>query len=839
MRVPVEWLRSLAELPEGVTTAELAERLTMYDLKLEEILGGGVSGPLTVGRVLAITPEPQKNGKVINWCRVDVGAQNLDSVPDAPGEDVPSRGIVCGAHNFAVGDLVVVSLPGTCLPALAHVIPGGEIGSRKTYGHVSDGMICSVAELGLPGAADGILVLEPGSAEPGDDAIALLGLADETLDLEVNPDRAYALSMRGAARDAALAFGVPFVDPIESIALPSGSGGFPVRVKHAEACPVFTTLVVTGIDASRPTPAWMARRIEQAGMRSISLAVDISNYVMLELGQPNHCYDRAKLDGEIVVRRGLSSETITTLDGVERMLSAEDLIIADRSGPIGLAGVMGAARVELDENSTDVVIEAAHFDPVTIFRSERRHKLPTEAAKRFERGVDPALTVPAAARVAELLVELAGGTLQPGLTHVGTVPSRTPVTFGVDLPARISGVDISAEQARATYEANGCVVQTDGETFTVTPPTWRFDLNDPYDFVEEALRSAGYENVPSVLPTPTGGRGLTRHQQLRRRAGHVLAGAGLVEVTTLPFVGQGDFDKLGLPADDARRRQVLLANPLSEREPGLTTTLLTGLLRAASLNVSRGHESVQISEVGRVFWPVVGDEVAPIYGVEAPPTKEELAALDAALPMQPLHAGILLAGERQRGGWDGAGRAVEWTDAVAIVRRLAEALHVELGIRQTQKAPWHPGRCAMFTLDDGVLVGYAGELHPDVAETYGLPGRVAVAEIDLEALLEAAPAIGPKPDFSPFPVAKEDLAFLVDEAVPAEQVRVALAGASELIESVRLFDVYTGDQVPDGQRSLAFALRLRGADRTLAEADIKAARDAAVTAATALGATLR
>ncbi|MFT4188239.1 MAG: phenylalanine--tRNA ligase subunit beta [Aeromicrobium sp.] len=836
MRVPVEWLRELVELPEGTTTEELADRLTMHDLKLEEIHGGGLTGPLTVGRVLAINPEPQKNGKVVNWCRVDVGAQNVESVPDAPGDDVPSRGIICGAHNFAVGDLVVVSLPGTYLPAL-----GFEIGSRKTYGHVSDGMICSTAELGLPDdpSVDGILVLEPGSAEPGDSAVELLGLAEQTLELEVNPDRAYALSLRGVARDAALAFGVPFVDPAERVALPSGDGGYPVRVEDADACPLFTTMTVTGIDPTRPTPAWMARRIEQAGMRSISLAVDISNYVMLELGQPNHCYDRAKLDGEIVVRRASDGETMTTLDDVERTLTTEDLLITDGSGVIGLAGVMGGARVELDETSTDVVIEAAHFDPVTIFHAERRHKLPSEASKRFERGVDPALTLVAAARVAELLVELAGGTLEPGFGQVGEVPARASVTFPVDLPARISGVDISPADAQAAYEANGCVVETDGAAFTVTPPTWRFDLNDPYDFVEEALRSAGYENVPSIVPTPTGGRGLTRHQQLRRRTGHVLAGAGLVEVTTLPFVGPADFDKLGLPTDDARRRQVLLANPLSEREPGLTTTLLTGLLRAASLNVGRGHESVQISEIGRVFRPAEGDPVAPIYGVESRPSEEQLAVLDAALPDQPFHVGLVLVGEREHGGWDGAARPVAWSDAVSVVRKLAEVLHVEVEVSQAQVAPWHPGRCAEFTLADGTLVGHAGELHPDVVEAYGLHGRVAVAEVDLDALLAVAPAIGPKPDFSPFPVAKEDLAFLIDAAVPAERVREALAGASELIEQVRLFDVYTGDQVPDGQRSLAFALRLRAPDRTLADKDITAAREAAVQAAAALGATLR
>ncbi len=837
MRVPVEWLRSVVELPAEATTEEIADRLTMYDLKLEEIVGGGITGPLTVGRVLALQPEEQKNGKTINWCRVDVGPErNEPSVPDAPGDDVPSRGIVCGAHNFGVGDLVVVSLPGTYLPEL-----GFEIGSRKTYGHVSDGMICSTRELGLPDdetSAAGILVLEPGSAEPGDDAVAVLGLGDQTLDLEVNPDRAYALSLRGVGRDAALAFDVPFTDPADRPVPSADTPAYPVRVEDPEGCPVFTALVVSGVDPTAPTPAWMARRITDAGMRSISLTVDVSNYVMLELGQPNHCYDRDRLQGDVVVRRARAGERLTTLDDVDRALTPEDLVIADDSGPIGLAGVMGGASTEISDTSTSVVVEAAYWDPVTIFRAVKRHRLPSEAAKRYERGVDPELALVGAARVAELLVELGGGTLEPGATVVGQAPSRATVRVPVDLPARISGVPIAPEEARRTFERNGCTVERDGDVFVVTPPSWRFDLDDPYDFVEEALRTAGYDQVPSVLPTPTGGRGLTRHQELRRRVGHVLAGAGLVEVTTLPFAGPADLDRLGIDADDARRRQVLLANPLSTEEPGLTTTLLVGLLRAASLNVGRGHESVQVSEIGRVFQAREGAPEAPIYGTDRRPTPEELAALDAALPHQPFHAGWVLVGERERSGWDGAGRPVAWSDAVAIARRLADVLHVGLTVEQAATAPFHQGRCAAFVLD-GTVVGHAGELHPTVLKEHGLPPRSVAGEIDLDALLAASPAIGPRPDFSTYPVAKEDLAFLVDASVTAEALRAALTSAHAVVESVRLFDVYTGAPVPDGQKSLAFAVRLRAPDRTLKDTEIAEARAALVAAGEALGGVLR
>jgi phenylalanyl-tRNA synthetase beta chain len=820
MRVPVAWLRELVDLPSGVDTVQLAARLTTFDLKLEEIhtAGAGLEGPLVVGRVLSEEPEPQKNGRTIHWCSVDVG------------EGEP-RGIVCGAHNFGAGDYVVVALPGA-------VLPGGKaISAQKTYGHVSDGMICSPPELGLLGDATGILVLDV-EAEPGDDAAALLGLHDEVLELEVNPDRAYALSLRGVARDTALAFDVPFDDPA-AIEVPADGEGYPVRVDDPEACPVFVARTVTGFDPSRPTPAWVARRVEQAGMRSISLAVDVSNYVMLELGQPNHAYDRAKLQGDIVVRRAEGGEKITTLDDVVRTLDADDLLITDDGGPVGIAGVMGAAHVEIDHSTTDIVIEAAHFDPATVGRSVRRHKLLSEASKRNERGVDTELQAPAAQRVAELLVEHGGGTIEPGLTVVGSPPERPAVSMPDDLPARVSGVPIDGDTAAAALAAGGGdVTHADGR-ITLTPPSWRFDLTDPYDLVEDVLRVVGYDQVPSILPPAPAGRGLTTAQELRRRVGMVLAGAGLVEVKTFPFAGPSDFDRLGLPTDDARRRQVLLANPLSAEQPGMTTTLLAGLLSAAELNLGRGHSDVQIVETGRVFVPQQDSPAAPIYGVDRRPTDAELDAFAAALPSQPQHVAYVLGGERERSGWAGPGRPAAWSDAVAVAHRVAAAMHLRLTTEAAELAPWHPGRCAALLLD-GTVVGHAGELHPRVARSYGFTGRVSAAEIDLDALIEAAPDLGPRPRFSAFPVAKEDLALVVDAAIPSVVVHDALAGANPLIESVRLFDVYAGDQIPAGKKSLAFALRLRAPDRTLTDDDIREARDAAVDAAhTAAGATLR
>ncbi|KQV76661.1 phenylalanine--tRNA ligase subunit beta [Aeromicrobium sp. Root344] len=824
MKVPVTWLRELVQLPDDVTTEQLAARLTQFDLKLEEIISSGISGPLVVGRVLSLVKEPQKNGKTINWCRVDVGPEHND--------DDGARGIVCGAHNFVEGDLVVVSLPGTVLPAL-----GFEITARKTYGHVSDGMICSSTELGLPGDASGIIVLDPDSATPGDDAIALLGLGDEILDLEVNPDRGYALSMRGVGRDTALAYELEFADPA-AIEVTGTGEGYPVRVEDAEACPVFAARAVTGFDPTRPTPPWMAKRIEQAGMRSISLAVDITNYVMLEIGHPIHGFDLSSLQGPIVVRRATEGEKLTTLDGVVRTLSADDTVVTDDRGPISLAGVMGGAETELSDATTDILIEAAHWKAPMIARTARLHKLPSEASKRYERGVDPELPARATQRVADLLAELGGGTIEDGLTVVGAATQRPAVEMSVHLPSRVSGVDIDAAAVVEALEGNGCEVALDHESLAATPPSWRFDLNDPNDLVEEVLRVVGYDQVPSIVPVAPAGRGLTTAQKLRRRVGNVLAGDGLIEVKTFPFAGAADFDRLGLPADDVRRRQVLLENPLSAEEPGMTTTLLTGLLRSLVLNLGRGHADVHITETGRVFLPQSGDAEAPIYGVDRRPTDDEIAAFEAALPHQPHHVGLVMSGERVRTGWAGPGRRATWADAVAVVQHLADELHVDVEVQQAHVMPWHPGRCAAIVLE-GDVIGHAGELHPRVLKAYGLPARVVAAEIDLDALIAASPEIGPRPDFSSFPVAKEDLALIVDDEVPAASLQRVLAASSDLIESVRLFDVYSGDQVADGKKSLAFALRLRAPDRTLTDDEIRAARENAVAAAASVGAALR
>ncbi|MBM9460646.1 phenylalanine--tRNA ligase subunit beta [Nocardioides sp. zg-536] len=821
MRAPVSWIKEHVDLPAGVSTAALTDRLTALGLKLEGIhsAGAGIEGPLVIGRVLTKEPEPQKNGKVINWCTVDVG--------DANGTGEP-QGIVCGAHNFGPGDLVVVVLPGGVLPG------GFAISARKTYGHVSAGMICSAAELGLSGDGEGIIVLPSDAGAPGDDVFDLLGLSEEVIEFEINPDRAYALSLRGVAREAALGFGVPFHDPAQRVLPKPDGAAWPVTVADPAGCPVFAARLVSGFDPTRPTPEVIRRRIEQAGMRSISLAVDITNYVMLELGQPIHGYDADKVAGGLGVRRALPGEHLTTLDGTDRELSVEDLVITDDSGPIGLAGVMGGLTTEMSETTTRILVEAAHWDATSMFRTGRRHRLTSEAGKRNERGVDPLLPGVAADRVVELLVEHGGAVAEPGYTLVGTAPQRPAIRLQTDLPARISGIDISAMSTVEHLRSIGATVSEHASagTVEVVPPSWRPDLNDPYDLVEEVVRIVGYDQVPSVLPRRATGRGLTRTQRLRRRVGRTLAGAGCVEVVSFPFVGPATFDKLGVPEGDPLRNTVLLANPLSSEEPGYTTTLLPGLLEAAARNVSRGASRVALFETGTVAFPA-DNGPAPIYGVHGRPSASEIDKLFEALPVQPQHLAVVMGGEREQSGWWGEGRAVGWEDAVAVLRRLADELGAPIRLSTGTRAPWHPGRCAVATVDE-VVVGYAGELHPQVCTSYGLPKRSAAVEVDLDALFAAVPDVVAGPVFSTMPVAKEDVALVVPDSVTVAEVEEALReGAGDLLESVRLFDVYAGEQIGEGHKSLAFALRFRAPDRTLTEVETGAARDAAVAAAAA------
>ncbi|MDH6109512.1 phenylalanyl-tRNA synthetase beta chain [Kitasatospora sp. MAP12-15] len=837
MRVPLSWLREYVDLPAGETGRDVAEKLIRAGLEVETVeqLGGDLKGPLVVGQVLSIE-ELTGFKKPIRHCWVNVG--------DANGTGEPQE-IVCGARNFAVGDKVVVVLPGAVLPGPF------PIAARQTYGHTSAGMICSARELGMGDDHDGIIVL-PEHYEPGTDAIELLQLVDEVLDIAVTPDRGYCLSMRGVAREAAAAYGLPLADPALLDVPPANSYGYLVKVADPAGCDRFVARTVTGIDPAAKSPIWLQRRLQKMHVRPISLTVDITNYVMLEVGQPLHAYDRNRVDGPIQVRRAQEGELLTTLDGVKRKLAAEDLLICDNTGPIGLAGVMGGASTEILDpvldpetgevtGSTEVIIEAAHFDPVAIARTAKRHKLPSEASKRFERGVDPEAARAAAQRAVDLLVLIAGGTAEAGVTDIaGPHPVRT-ITIAADLPDRVAGTEYGRETVTRRLQEVGCSV-SGSDVLEVTPPTWRLDLTDPNDLAEEVIRLEGYDNVPARMPTVPPGRGLTQAQRMHRRVGVALAAAGYVEVNNYPFLGQAAFDALGLAEDDARRRTVKLVNPLNDEEPALRTTLLPGLLATLRRNVGRGNTDLAIFEAGLVFQPKSELVVAPRPAVDRRPTAEELAALDAALPDQPRRIAVALAGERQPSGWWGAGAPAGWADAVEAARTVARAAGVELEARQDQHAPWHPGRCAaLYAAGTDRLVGHAGELHPRVVKAMHLPERTSAMELDLDLLTADGEQPVQGPVVSGFPVATQDVALIVDREVPAARVEQALReGAGELLEAIRLFDVFEGEQVGEGKKSLAYALRFRATDRTLTADEASAAREAAVAAALArTGAVLR
>ncbi|HTZ23178.1 MAG TPA: phenylalanine--tRNA ligase subunit beta [Streptosporangiaceae bacterium] len=835
MRVPLSWLLTCAAVDPATEPAEIARRLTAAGLEVEAVepVGQEISGVI-VGQVAEIE-ELTEFKKPIRYCRVAAGS----------GE----QHVICGAVNFAVGDKVPLAMPGAMLPG------GFEIAVRKAYGRMSEGMICSAAELAIGDDHSGILVLAP-DAPLGSDFVEYAGLRDHVFDVNVTPDKGFALSIRGMARELAIAFAVEYTDPADA-GLPAEVDAvsdqvYPASIADPTACDRFVLREVHGIDPQRPVPLQMRVRLARAGVRTVSLAVDITNYLLLELGQPLHAFDRDRLQGPIVVRRARPGERLETLDHVTRELDPDDILITDESGPISMAGTMGGLATEITEQSRNVVIEAAHFDAAGTARMSRRHRLFSDASARFERGVDRELPLRASAKAASLLAALAGGSVVPGCTHAQAEVAAVSVTMAPDHPDKVAGMDYGAATVLRRLRQVGCEIHGDaipGEPLVVWPPSWRPDLTDPNDLAEEVIRLEGYENIPVRMPRATAGRGLTLQQRLRRTVGRALAGAGYVEVISSPFGSAADADRLQLPAGDPRRRAPRLVNPIRDEEPLLRTTLLPGLLRVLNRNIGRGFADVALFETGLVFLQQPGGpQAAPVPPVDRAPTEAEQAELQAALPGQPLHLAVVLAGNREQSGWWGPGRASSFEDAIEAARGVLDVGEVPFEIRAAQHEPWHPGRCAALYLESGQLAGFAGELHPRVVQAFALPPRTCAAELDLSLVETAAAARGPvqaRP-VSGYPVATQDVALAVPAGVPAADVEAALvagvaeAGEGGLLEDVRLFDVYTGEQAGEGSKSLAYTLRFRAPDRTLTAEEVTEARDAAVAeAARRTGAVLR
>ncbi len=834
MRVPLSWLAEYVALPEAVTPEEVHQALVSVGLEEEAIHRFGVEGPIVVGEVLEFVDEPQDNGKTIRWCQVKVAEKDAEGAPAV-------RGIVCGANNFVVGDKVVVTLPGAVLPGPF------PISARKTYGHISDGMIASAKELGLGEDHAGILRLAQWGLDPavGTDAIELLGLGDVAVEVNVTPDRGYALSIRGIAREYHHATGADYVDPVSKVS-PVAASGFEVRIDDAApvrgvaGCSVFIARSVMGIDPTAPTPVEIVSRLTLSGIRSISLPVDITNYVMLEFGQPIHGYDLDRLTGTITVRRATPGEVLTTLDGQRRTLDAEDLLITDESGPIGLAGVMGGETTEMDSSTTNVLIEAACFDPVSIARTQRRHKLPSEASKRFQRGVDPLVAEAAAQRVVDLLVRYAGGT--PGSLGAYVMSADAGVMAAISFDPRFvqsyTGIEVSDDEVFRVLEDIGAVVDRTHHSWSVTPPSWRPDLTDQPTLVEEVARIVGFDSIPSVLPQAPSGNGLTSFQAAKRRISQGLAHYGLTEVLCYPFVDGGTNEVFsGVPVSS----QIAVANALDPMKARLRASLIPGLVETAARNLSRGLIDLAVFETGQVFLPGSTLGTDDILPGAARPSDAAIEALNESLPRQPWRVAGLFLGARVERGIGQRAVSAGIADAVDAARKALALAGANCIVRQAKREGFHPGRCASIEVL-GEEVGVVGEILPQLALKHDLSRVVAVFEIDIWRVLEL---VGFEPTrispLSGYPAATQDISVVVHRDIPAEDVRAALSeGAGELLEEIRLVDEFRGESLPEGTRSLTFALRFRAADRTLTQAEATEAKEAGLAlAASRHGATLR
>ncbi len=824
MRVPLSWLAEYVDLPGDATPDSVMAELVKVGLEEEGSHGFEVTGPVVVGQVLEFVEEPQSNGKTIRWCQVRVapdGAKAADG-----GDDV--RGIVCGASNFEVGDKVVVCLPGAVLPG------DFAIAARSTYGHISDGMMASARELTLSDDHAGIIRLQEMGLDPkvGADALELLNLTETAAEVNVTPDRGYCFSVRGIAREYSHATGLDFRDPVGN-AHPEHVEGFTLKI--SDSAPIrgrngvnrFDLRAVKNVNPTRPTPPWMIARLKLAGMRSISLIVDITNYVMLEVGQPLHAYDLDKLTGGITVRRANKGETIQTLDGQTRKLDAEDLVIADDSGAIGIAGVMGGASTEVSNTTQNVLIEAANFDPVSIARSARRHKLPSEASKRFERGVDVEIAANAIARVVQLLeVHALGAGDSLGAHWRGTSDAKA-IFLPADYAESIVGMPFDAEETQKILSEIGCVTAVVDGGYEVIAPSWRPDIQDKADLAEELARIGGYDRIPARLPVAPPGRGLTLTQKHRRAILNALVGSGHTEVLNYPFLSS---EQNLWFAQNQHAPVVRLANALQEDFSEMRTSLLPGLVEAAKRNLSRGSVNLAIFEEGSVFQPlkkiIAGAEV-PVGNVR--PSDKLLSELNLAIPSQPKYLAAVFAGARVIQQVGQRELAASYQDAINAVLISAKAVGADLRIVQAQRTGFHPGRCAEFYSADAKLIAVAGELDPALMLANDLPRRVAAAEINLSALYDAAPQVIQASTIGIMPAATQDLSLVVDISVAAADLKKTIVeGAGSLLESILLVDEYRGENVGENKKSLTFALKFRAEDRTLTQAEATEARDAAV-----------
>ncbi|HSH70149.1 MAG TPA: phenylalanine--tRNA ligase subunit beta [Deferrisomatales bacterium] len=792
MRISLNWLRDYVDLRADAD--ELAHRLTMAGLEVSavETLGVGIEGVVTA-RIVEKGPHPGADR--LSLCRVDDGTEIHE--------------IVCGATNMQAGDAVALARVGTRLPG------GLKIKKAKIRGQASSGMMCSERELGLGDGHDGILILPPDTA-PGRPVVEVLGLPDTVFEVDLTPNRADCLSVVGVAREVAALTGAALRLPQPNLA-ESGepiAGQTSVTIEDPELCRRYAARIVRGVRIG-PSPRWLQQRLQAVGVRALNNVVDVTNYVLMELGHPLHAFDLQRLGGQrIVVRRARDGELFTTLDGQERCLDADTLMICDGDGPVAVAGIMGGLNSEVEDTTRDVLLESAYFDPANIRRSSKALGLSTEASYRFERGTDIEGLIRALDRAAELIAELAGGTVAAGIWDAFPGPrARRRVTCR---PARVSavlGVELSRDAIVNYLQALGlsAVAETGSETTFEVPPH-RVDLEREIDLIEEVARLHGYDAIPTTLPKvamTAGERPAARRTADRAR--DVLVAAGLTEAINLSFIDPAEDERLALGADDALRRKVVIQNPLNSETAVLRTTLLPGLLRAAGLNNRRQTGAVRLFEVGRTFHPVDGQE----------------------LPREVQRVGAVLAGEQCPLGWLASAQTVDFFDAKGVVEGFVATLGVDgLGWETVTDRPWlHPGRGAVLVLG-GEELGWCGQLHPDRAEAYQVPEPLFVFELDLDRLQQGSRKPGAFLGLDRYPAVARDLAVVLDRGVPVQQVLDAVAdcrGREPLLRSATLFDIYEGERLAADKVSLAIRVVYRSEERTLTEEEVQRAEAGVLT----------
>jgi len=816
MRAPLSWIKEFVDIPASVTPEQISDGLIRVGFEVEEIIkqGADLTGPLKFAKVLSIE-EITEFKKPIRYVGLDCG-------------EGQTRYVICGATNFAVGDLIVAALPGAVLPG------DFKIGARETYGKISNGMICSGRELGISDDHAGIMVFAESEVSIGADAIEALQINDVIFDIAVNPDRGYALSIRGIAREVAGALGLKFTEPVDALRgleFAETGKGITAKIGEKSSASVFYVRTLSNFDPKAKTPIWMRRRIEKMGMRSISLVVDVTNYVMLELGQPLHAFDKSKIKGGLTIKRAGKAQKFVTLDGQERTLDPDDLMVCDDEQPLALAGTMGGLSSEISDTTTDIALEAVHFCEVCIAKNSRRHKLSSEASRRFERSVDPSLAEFASARFVQLL------TAHSSAQHVATVVDGDPiyaplVTIDPAYVSKTLGFEISAQQVADLLRVIGCDV--DEKSFTIDPPSWRADLLTASDFTEEVARMIGYDKIPSVLPPRPLHATLTPTQKRRRAVATMLASRGLAEVQTFPFTNQATIDSMGFVGERASTYKV--ANPMSEEFPLMRVHLVPGLIEVAQRNISRGAKDFAIFEMGSIFRS--SQKLVPAISPDLSkrPGQKVIDEIFASVPPQGYHVAGLLVGKTENENWQGKARAYNWQDAIAYAQDILALCNLEWTVARSDLAPWHPGRCAELIVN-GKAVAHAGELHPRIVAAYGLPERSVAFAVALSALPDSA-LVRPT-TVGTMPAAVQDVALIVESTVSAADIENALReGAGELLESITLFDRY--DKIGDGKISLAFTLVFRAQDRTLTGEEVSAMREAATAVAAAkFGAVVR